>query len=230
MADGSTSVVAQPASGQSTIAAAMPYFSRAGNVPVAEQAGPRKQDPTRSKALIVLTWLRVNIERMVKLHAIEKTQLPTISALVNDLVGGYSGIDKIDRTVLPLPYCQLLKMFELFFVFTLPFVLAPALAGWTPVVAAMTAIGFFGLDQVGIEMEGPFGVDHNDFPLLTMGHALCNDLDAMVRTVSRPRLEARLFQFTPEEEQQIKIAAGLALGWAASRDTTAAPASPAPAS
>ena len=36
---------------------------------------------------------------------------------------------------LPLPYCQLLKIFELFFVFSLPFVLAPHLAGWTPVVS-----------------------------------------------------------------------------------------------
>ena len=57
-------------------------------------------------------------------------------------------------------------------------------------MAAFTAIGFFGLDQVGVEFEGPFGVDDNDFPLLTMGLAMCNDLDAMVRTVSRTRMEA----------------------------------------
>ena len=27
------------------------------------------------------------------------------------------------------------------------------------------AIGFFGLDQVGAELEGPFGTDDNDFPV-----------------------------------------------------------------
>ena len=43
---------------------------------------------------------------------------------------------------------ELLKIFQLFFVFTLPIVLAPHLGIWTPVVACFTAIGFFGLDQV----------------------------------------------------------------------------------
>ena len=101
----------------------------------------------------------------------------------------------------------MLKIFQIFFVFTLPFVLAPQLGLWTPIVAAFTAIGFFGLDQVGVELEGPFGVDDNDFPLLTMGLAMCNDLDAMVRTVSRTRMEARLTSFASTESHQIQGAA-----------------------
>lgn len=55
----------------------------------------------------------------------------------------------------------------------------------------MVAIGFFGLDSVGVELEGPFGTDANDLPLLKMGAALCDDLDMMVRTVSSPRVAAR---------------------------------------
>ena len=104
--------------------------------------------------------------------------------------------------------------------FTLPFVLAPQLGLWTPIVAAFTAIGFFGLDQVGVELEGPFGVDDNDFPLLTMGLAMCNDLDAMVRTVSRTRMEARLTSFASTESHQIQGAAALALGWAEAAESS----------
>lgn len=182
----------------------LPYFKRAGN-------RKQYQDPTRAKPLIVMTWLRINIERMIKAKAIELTQLQRLSELINELIGAYNGIDKIDRTVLPLPYCQLLKIFQIFFVFTLPFVIAPLTGHWTPVLALFTAIGFFGLDQVGVELEGPFGIDDNDFPLLAMGLAMCNDLDTMVRTVSRPRMEARTFNSS--ESYEVKRAAGLALGW-----------------
>ena len=35
--------------------------------------------------------------------------------------------------------------------------------------------------QVGAELEGPYGVDDNDFPLLHMGISLVDDLDVMLR-------------------------------------------------
>ena len=38
-------------------------------------------------------------------------------------MSAYNGIDKIDKVVLPLPYAQLLKIFLMFWVFSLPFVL-----------------------------------------------------------------------------------------------------------
>ena len=61
-------------------------------------------------------------------------------------------------------------MFLLFFVFTLPFVIAPSLgAVWTPFIAALTALGFFGLDQVGAMLEQPFGVEAADISLLSIG-------------------------------------------------------------
>ena len=192
------------------VGSSLPYYKRTSGAAVAQQ----KHDPTRSKPLVVLTWLRINIERMVSAGALETTQLSRLTEQIEGLVEAGGAIDKIDRMVLPLPYCQLLKIFQIFFVFTLPFVLAPQLGLWTPIVAAFTAIGFFGLDQVGVELEGPFGVDDNDFPLLTMGLAMCNDLDAMVRTVSRTRMEARLTSFASTESHQIQGAAALALGWA----------------
>ena len=198
------------------VGSSLPYHKRTSGSAVAQQT----HDPTRSKPLVVLTWLRINIERMVSAGALETTQLSRLTEQIEGLVEAGGAIDKIDRMVLPLPYCQLLKIFQIFFVFTLPFVLAPQLGLWTPIVAAFTAIGFFGLDQVGVELEGPFGVDDNDFPLLTMGLAMCNDLDAMVRTVSRTRMEARLTSFASTESHQIQGAAALALGWAEAAESS----------
>ena len=115
---------------------------------------------------------------------------------------------------LPSPlYCQLLKIFEIFFVFSLPFVIAHHLHYWTPVVSVLMSIGFFGLDQVGVELEGPFGVDSNDFPLLTMGLSMCTDLDAIVRTCNRKRMQARLSPFAKAEGKMIVQSVDRTLGW-----------------
>jgi len=81
-------------------------------------------DPTSSKPLLVLVWLRQNINSMKKRGLIEAELQHVIVQKVDKLSSSYSAVDKIDKFVLPLPYCQLLKIFELFYVFTLPFVLA----------------------------------------------------------------------------------------------------------
>ena len=82
---------------------------------------------------------------------------------------------------MPLPYCQLLKIVNLCWVFSLPFVLANEMQGFLPVIMLLASVAFFGLDQVGAELEGPYGVDDNDFPLLHMGISLVDDLDVMLR-------------------------------------------------
>ena len=44
-----------------------------------------KHDPTRAKPLLILIWLRVTIERMVKRKAIEEIQLINISDKVREV-------------------------------------------------------------------------------------------------------------------------------------------------
>ena len=74
-------------------------------------------------------------------------------------------------------------------------------------------IGFFGLDRFGTELEAPLGVYDNDFPLPAIGLTLCNDLDSMVRTVSRERMEMRLNAVTMSESAEVREAAEYVLGW-----------------
>ena len=48
------------------------------------------------------------------------------------------------------------------------------------------------MDQVGAELEGPFGVDDNDLPLLQMGISLFDNLDALMRAASEKAKQASL--------------------------------------
>ncbi|MGE8213982.1 MAG: bestrophin family protein [Stenotrophomonas sp.] len=90
-----------------------------------------------------------------------------------------AGCERIVGTPLPFAYTLLLHRCAWLFCVLLPFGLAGALGWATPVVSMLLAYAFFGLDQLGEEMEEPFGIEPNDLPL-----------DAMVRTIEIDLLDA----------------------------------------
>ena len=90
-----------------------------------------------------------------------------------------AGCERISGTPLPFAYTLLLHRCAWLFCVLLPFGLAGALGWATPVVSMLLAYAFFGLDQLGEEMEEPFGIEPNDLPL-----------DAMVRTIEIDLLDA----------------------------------------
>ena len=87
--------------------------------------------------------------------------------------------ERIAGTPLPFAYTLLLHRCAWLFCVLLPFGLAGALGWATPVVSMLLAYAFFGLDQLGEELEEPFGLEPNDLPL-----------DAMVRTLEIDVLDA----------------------------------------
>ena len=150
-----------------------------------------RHDPTRSKPLLVLSWVRMTLERGIDEGLLpERQSLPTASG-ITALVTAFGGLHKVNTMVLPFPYAQLLRWSLLLFTFTLPFVLATELEWWGPILSMGVACTLYGLDEIGAELEQPFGVDPNDFPLLRMGDALASDLDALLRTANKQRVALR---------------------------------------
>jgi putative membrane protein len=53
--------------------------------------------------------------------------------------------------------------------------------GWyTPLAAAVLAFGLFGIEEIGVEIEDPFGHDPNDLPLDAMNERVVIDTKAML--------------------------------------------------
>lgn len=98
-----------------------------------------------------------------------------------------AGCERIHSTPLPFAYTLLLHRCAWLFCVLLPFGLASSMGWATPVLSAVLAYAFFGLDQLGEEMEEPFGTEPNDLPL-----------DAMVRTVEIDQLDALGHRPLPE--------------------------------
>jgi predicted membrane chloride channel (bestrophin family) len=165
-------------------------------------------DPTRGKPLQVLLRLRAAYARLNRIEGMS-ANAAKLSGSLDSLSAAYNAMHKIDNLVLPLPYCQLLKLTQLGFVFTLPFVLASDIGAFLPVVMALISMAFFGLDQVAAELEGPFGVEPNDIPLLHKGLEFVDDCDVMV-SAAQHQIDEHRSEETSEGQNAAEAGGGQA--------------------
>jgi len=80
--------------------------------------------------------------------------------------------ERLRATPMPFAYTLLLHRTAWLFCLLLPFGMVGTLGLATPILAALLAYAFFGLDALGEELEEPFGPSQNALPL-----------DAMVRAI-----------------------------------------------
>ena len=60
--------------------------------------------------------------------------------------------------------------------FTLPFALVDTFGWFTIRDVLLVAYTFFGIEEIGVEIEGPFGNDENDLPLPEICTTIRNNL------------------------------------------------------
>lgn len=87
--------------------------------------------------------------------------------------------ERLRSTPMPFAYSLLLHRTAWLFCLILPFGMVDNLGMGTPILTAILAYAFFGLDALGEELEEPFGLSANGLPL-----------DAMVRIIEIDAAEA----------------------------------------
>jgi putative membrane protein len=91
--------------------------------------------------------------------------LTSLDQNVQLLVDYLGGCERIRKTPLPFAYVVHLRRALVIYCFTLPFALVETF-GWTTVLdVLLVAYTFFGIEEIGVQIEGPFGFDENDLPL-----------------------------------------------------------------
>lgn len=81
------------------------------------------------------------------------------------LVDYLGGCERIHRTPLPFAYVVHLRRALVVYCLSLPFALVDTF-GWTTVLDVLfVSYVFFGIEEIGVEIEDPFGDDENDLPL-----------------------------------------------------------------
>lgn len=102
---------------------------------------------------------------------------------VNQLIDCIGGCERIHRTPIPFAYMVHLRRALILYCFTLPFALVGDLSWWTIAGTFMLAYIFFGIEEIGVEIEDPFGFDENDLPL----ERFCQTIEGNLLAVLDPQ-------------------------------------------
>lgn len=104
------------------------------------------------------------------------TQIDQNVQLLIDYLGG---CERIRKTPLPFAYVVHLRRALFLYCLTVPFALVEQ-TGWITIAETMLiSYVFFGIEEIGVEIEGPFGHDDNDLPLEDICETIHRNLFAL---------------------------------------------------
>ncbi|HEY9617364.1 MAG TPA: bestrophin family ion channel [Microcoleaceae cyanobacterium] len=115
--------------------------------------------------LEVAFWIGDYLQQQADRRQLDSFQLAAMQNLLNMLVDGLGGCERILRTPMPLAYAIHLKQLLLLYCLSLPFQMVNNSGWWTGPIVALISFTLFGIEEIGIEIENPFGHDPNDLPL-----------------------------------------------------------------
>lgn len=106
----------------------------------------------------------------------------TMDQNVQLLVDYLGGCERIHKTPLPFAYVVHLRRALVIYCFTLPFALIDMFDfKWAVILDTLfLSYVFFGIEEIGVEIEDPFGTDDNDLPL----EAICASIEKNTRSFS----------------------------------------------
>ncbi len=125
-----------------------------------EQLGTSKHRP-----LVIIFWLRQYLQKQLPLTRITDSQLVAANAMLGHLVEGVTSCERIITTPIPIAYRIFLRRLILVYCVGLPFRMVPELVWWSVPVMAIVSFLLLGVEEVGRELENPFGYTANDLPL-----------------------------------------------------------------
>lgn len=101
----------------------------------------------------------------------------TLDRHVAQLIDSLGGCERIHNTPLPFAYVVHLRRALIFYCFTLPFALVEPFHWLTVPATFLMAYTIYGVEEIGIEIEDPFGEDDNDLPL----EAICQRIEGNLK-------------------------------------------------
>jgi putative membrane protein len=103
---------------------------------------------------------------------IDSNQRWAMNNLLNELIAGLTSCERILSTPIPPAYATYLKSLLLLYCLLLPFGLVDQLQIWTGFAVALISFILLGVEEIGNEIEDPFGTDPNDLPI----DAICSNI------------------------------------------------------
>lgn len=135
--------------------------------------------------LQIAFWLGDYLQRQHDRNCLNIYQLTTLHNLVDELVNILGGCERILKTPLPLVYHIKLKQLVVIYCLVLPLDIVNDLVWWTGPVTAFVSFTLLSIEQIGSEIEEPFGHDTNDLPLDIICNTMLRNVEELIRFTSR---------------------------------------------
>ena len=115
---------------------------------------------------------------------IDGDQLRCLDQNVQLLIDYCGACERIRSTPLPFAYAVHLRRALIVYCFTLPLALVQKYGWETVPVTLMIAYVLFGIEEIGVEIEDPFGSDVNDLPLKAICEMIEQNLSEVANSVA----------------------------------------------
>ena len=127
--------------------------------------------------MVIIALIAAEILKLKNKKIIDETQYLLLSQNLDYVTNAAGGIERIRRTPLPIAYTLHLKRVLYIFCLILPFGFKEGF-GWgaVPIVTFISYV-FLGIEEIGVEIEDPFGEDANDLPIDEMCEALEKNIE-----------------------------------------------------
>jgi ion channel-forming bestrophin family protein len=130
--------------------------------------------------LKIAFWIEDYLQQQYQLKRVDLYQITTMNALLDKLVDSLGVCERILKTPIPMAYAIHLKQLLLIYCLLLPLQLTGEIGYWTGPIVALVSFTLFGIEEIGIEIENPFGRDHNDLPLDAITNTMRQNLEHLI--------------------------------------------------
>jgi ion channel-forming bestrophin family protein len=154
----------------------------------------------------VAFWIADYLQNQHGQGKISTYELIAMTERLDEMINVLGGCERILKTPIPLAYSIHLKQLLLLYCLALPFQMVDQLGWWTVLVTSLISFTVFGIEEIGIEIENPFGCDANDLPLDSICRTMWRNMEDLIslapgvcrwQTVEAPPLEPRYLNTTP---------------------------------
>jgi putative membrane protein len=126
-------------------------------------------------------WISNYLQKQYEQNHLNSYQLASLFKLLDTMVDVLGGCERILKTPIPLAYSIHLKQLLLIYCLTLPFQIVMELTWWTAPIVSVISFAVFGIEEIGIEIENPFGHDPNDLALDAICRTMAANIDELIR-------------------------------------------------
>jgi putative membrane protein len=136
----------------------------------------RALEPVAVRPCVAFTWISRRLAACARAGRLTEQRLQAMDGNLTAFSDNWGGAERIMKTPIPFAYAHHIKAFLVVFAFTAPFALVDSMRWITPAAAAVLAFALFGIDEIAVEIEEPFGYDANDLPLDAVGETITRDV------------------------------------------------------